>query len=405
MSPTELSQLVQSKSVAELAGDAVFWARLADEYERDDSFIPLNYGYYHPALRAVLEAEIAAAREINRRGSQFKWLDSAPLLEATRTELAAVAGADPSEVVITRNASEALNIVIGGVRLKAGDEIIASDQDYTAATQALEQRMREDGVVVRQARIPLDPATDDEVVEAFAAEMSARTRLVLVTHAIHVTGHLLPARKICALARERGIPTLVDAAHSFAQVEFSVRDLGCDFLAASLHKWLGGPLGTGLLYVRREHIPELRPLFADTVCARDDVRRFERFGNRPDSLQAGLREAIRWHRTLGTGTKRERLRDLHRRWAEPLRADARFRVLSPRTAERQSAIGLVTLNGIPADALHDRLYREHRVFTTVASLGGEPALRITPGLPTSEREIDALIEALLAVADAVAKTK
>lgn len=394
MSPEEIERIVHATPPQTLARDEAFWTRFAAEYDRDERFTQLNFGYYHPALRAVLDVEMAAARDVNRRGAQFKMTDSAPLLEAARVDLAALAGADVEEIVITRNASEALNIVIAGLPLKAGDEIVASDQDYTAATQALDQRARHDGIVVRRARIPLDPATDDEVVAAFAAEISDRTRAVLVTHVIHLTGHLLPVRKICALARARGIATLVDSAHAFAQVEFSIKELDCDFLAASLHKWLGGPLGTGLLFVRRERIPELRPLFADTLHATDDVRRFERFGNRPDSLHAGLREAIRWHRALGTAVKRERLTYLHRRWADPLRAGTPFRVLSPRHAQRQTALGLVALPGVPAETLRNTLERDHHLFTAAMSVGAEAGVRITPGLPTSLADIDALVAAL-----------
>jgi selenocysteine lyase/cysteine desulfurase len=394
----ELSRLTASTPTAQLAGDEAFWARLATGYDRDDGFVQLNYGHYHPSLRPVVEVEVQALRELNRRGGHFKRFDSAPLLEATRADLAALAGVDPGEIAITRNASEALNVVLQGLQLAPGDELVCSDQDYAAVAQACDQRARADGVVLRRVPVPLDPQSDEEVVQAFAAALGPRTRLLLVTHLIHFTGQLLPAAKLCALGRRHGVPVLVDAAHSFAQIDFSIAALGCDYLAASLHKWLGGPLGTGLLYVRKEQIGGLRPLFGDTQHAIDDIRRLERFGNRPDSAWAGLREAVRWHRALGTPLKQERLRLLQRSWSEPLRDRPAFRVFTPRDPARHGALGLLALPGVPAEQLFHYLLDEQKIFTALFQTDRFDAVRVTPGLPTSRAETARLLAALDAAA-------
>jgi len=387
----EIARITRATSADALAVDEAFWARLAGEYDRDERFIQLNYGYYHPSLRPVLEVEIEAAREINRRGSHFKWKESTNLLEAARSDLARMAGADAEEIVITRNASEALNIVIQGIALEPGDEVVCSDQDYTAMDQAWEQRARNEGIRLRRVTLPLDPGDDGEILRLFEAEITARTRLIHVTHMIHLTGQILPAEKLCALGRQRGIAVLVDAAHSFAQIDFSIRALDCDYLGASLHKWLGAPLGTGLLYVRADRISSLRPLFGDTHYPVDNIRRLERFGNRPDSAHAGIREAVRWHLALGTAVKQARLAHLHRTWAETLRSWPRFRVLTPQAAGRYGAIGLLSLDGAPAEALVDYLLEEHKIFTVAMKLRSETAVRVTPGLPTSRAHIDRLL--------------
>jgi selenocysteine lyase/cysteine desulfurase len=394
----ELTGLARQKSPEALAVDEGFWGRLAREYERDERFIQLNYGYYHPSLRPVLEVEIAAIREINRGGSHFKWQESERLLEAARADLARLARVDAGELVITRNASEALNLVIQGVALEPGDEVVCSDQDYGAMEQAWEQRARHGGIRLRKVVVPLDPVDDGQILRLFEAEMTPRTRLVHLTHLIHFTGQILPVQALCALARRRGIPVLVDAAHSFAQIDFSIRDLGCDYLGASLHKWLGAPLGTGMLWVRKDRIAGLRPLFGDTHYPGDDIRRLERFGNRPDSAHAGIREAIRWHEAIGVGVKQARLAHLQRSWAEPLRARERFRVLTPRAAGRHGAIGLLNLAGVAPEALFDYLLREQHIFTVVQKNAAVGGVRVTPGLPTSQEHIDRLNEALQAAA-------
>ena len=391
---TEIAQAARQRTPEALAGDEAFWTRWAREYERDERFVQLNYGYYHPALRAVLDVEIAMARELNRRGAQFKLTETAKLLESARTELAELAAVDSEEIVITRNATEALNIVIQGFPLAAGDEVVASDQDYDSMTQAWDQRARLEGVHIRRATIPLNPADDADIVRAFDAEITERTRLLHVTHLIHTTGQVLPVAKLCALGRRRGIPVLVDAAHSFAHIDFSIREIDCEYLGTSLHKWLGSPLGTGMLFVRRDRIPTLRPLFGDSRRAPDDIRRLEHFGNRPDSLVAGLREAIRWHRALTTPVKYARLHSLQRSWTERLRGMSRFRLFTPQQPQRHGAIGAFALEGAPAEKLCAYLMEKHQLFTAAQKVGTESVVRITPGLPTSRAEIERLVGAL-----------
>lgn len=397
----EVARIVRTRSPEELAVDETFWTRVAGEYACDERFVQLNYGYYHPSSRAVLEVELETARELNRRGSHFKMTESGPLLEKAREDLAKVGGVDAGEVVITRNATEALNIVIQGFPLAAGDEVVASNQDYDSMTQAWDQRARLDGVVLRRAAVPLDPADDEEIVRAFEAEITARTRLLHVTHLIHATGHVLPVAKLCALGRQRGIPVLVDAAHSFAHLDFSIRELGCEFLGTSLHKWLGAPLGSGMLFVRKDRIRAIRPLFGDTQFAADDIRRLEHFGNRPDSIVAGSRAAVSWHEALTTPVKRARLLHLQRLWSEPVRTWDRYRLLTPRDPARHGAIGAMELVGVRAETLFEYLLKEHGVFTSVQRVGLGGAVRVTPGLPTTRAHIDRLLEGLRKAARAL----
>jgi selenocysteine lyase/cysteine desulfurase len=377
-----------------LAHDERFWTDLARLWSPDPTFVQLNYGFYHPSMNPVLEAEIATMRELNRRGSHFKVRDSATLLEATRADVAGLLGASPEEVVITRSASEALNIVLRGFPLSAGDEVVASDQDYTAVNQALGHRVRTEGVAVRPAALPLDPTSDDEVVAAFEAQINPRTRLLVVTHMIHVTGQVLPVARLCALGRSHGVPVLVDAAHSFAQLDFSAQALGCDYLCAALHKWLGAPLGSGLLFVRQDRIGSLEPLFGDIEMPADNVRKLERFGNRPDSTFAGIREAVLWHRALGVAAKRERLLALQQSWTNRVATIPGFRVLTPRDPGRSGALGLVAHDRIPAQELVRRLMDEHNILTAVQKLPSVAGLRAVPGLPTPRGHLDRLVEAL-----------
>ncbi len=390
----ELRRRAAAQAPEGLARDEEFWRDVRTDYEKSEDFVQLEYGFYHPCNRAVLAAEIEAMRVGQRRGSHYKRNEMTAEREAARADLARLAGANPEEVVLTRNATDALNIILHGLPLEAGDEIMHSDQDYPSTMEALEQRAQRDGLSLRAVTLGLDPASEEEVVARFAERITPQTRVLLITHAINFSGQVLPLKKLCALGRERGLHVVVDAAHSFAQIDFSCADVGCDYLAASLHKWLGAPLGTGLLYVRRERIARLAPLYGDTRLARTDVRKLEHFGNTPDSAHRGLREAIRWHEALGTAVKGARLHFLQRRWTDLARTLPRVRVLTPSRTAHHGAIGTFSIEGSEPKKIVAELMNRHGIFTNAIAHPLITGVRVTPGVPTSVEEIDQLGSAL-----------
>lgn len=393
-----LQQATEGRTPEDLAGDEAFWARVRAEFVTPADYIHLEYGYYHPACRAVLAAEIATMTMAQREAAHYKRTGMSADREAARADLARLAGADQEEVVIARNATEAMNIVIMGLPLRAGDEIVYSNLDYGSVVEALEQRARRDGLTLRQVTLPPPEAGDAGIVARFAAAFTPQTRAVVLTHVINHTGQVLPVRELCALARARGVETIVDAAHAFAQLAFTVDELGCDYLGASLHKWLAAPLGTGLLYVRKEKIAALAPLFGDTTRAATDVRKLEHFGNRPDSAHVGLREAIRWHTALGTPVKSARLRCLQRRWTVPARALPRVRVLTPAEPERHGAIGVFAIEGLAPKQIVETLMTRYGIFVNAIEHPDAAGVRVTPGVMTRAEDIDQLVAALREIA-------
>jgi selenocysteine lyase/cysteine desulfurase len=218
--------------------------------------------------------------------------------------------------------------------------------------------------------------------------------VLFVTHLINFTGQILPAAKLCVLGRQHGLQVIVDAAHSFAQLDFSLASLDCDYLAASLHKWLAAPLGLGMLYVRRNRIASLEPLFADIRLPRSDIRKLEHFGNRPDSAHIGLREAIRWQEAIGAPAKSARLHFLQRRWTDVARTLPRARMLTPSDPTRHGAIGAFSIEEMEPRLIADRLMREHGIFVNALDHPFLRGVRVTPGMPTTAEHIDRLILAL-----------
>lgn len=375
----------------EKAADETLWSRIAGLYRLDPDFVQLNYGYYHPAMTPVLEAELDALRRGNSQGSYYKGTRSEALKEEARLAVAETAGVEAEETALVRSSSEAINTVIRGLRLNRGDEIVASSLDYSALDQILSQRESEDGIVVRRVEIPEDP--DAEVTtETFAALCTKKTRLIVVTHIIHVTGRVLPALEVSRWARERGIAVFVDAAHSFGQIDTSSLTREADFFCASLHKWLGAPVGNGLLVVRRNRLAELVPLYGDVAHRQDDIRKLERLGNRPDSPVEGLLEAVRWHQALTTELKGARLAYLHDRWADAVQGPG-VTLKSPGPG-RRGAIGLLAVDGMAPGELAKRLWEEEKLYTVPMTAPWGEALRVVPGLPTTAAQIDRLAGAI-----------
>ncbi len=378
-----------------LATDEQYWRQVATLWAPAPDFTNLEYGYFHAAALPTLEAELRMARSINSRNSLYKRTQARLDHEAARVALAEVAGVSPDEIAITRNATESLDTIILGLDLAPGDEIVHGDQDYGSMVEALEQKARRHGVVLRKVSVPLNPRNDDEIVDAYASAFTARTKLLLVTHLINISGQIVPVRKICERAHAVGAEVLVDSAHGFGLVAFKIGDLGCDYLGSSLHKWMCSPLGMGLLYVRRDKVAKIWPLIADTGIATDNIRKLEQLGTRPESAHVGLIEAIRLHREIGPAHKEARMRHLHRRWREAVATIPGVVVNSPDDPSRHVSVGNVGIAGVEPRLLADYLMKEHAIFTAPVNHSKVKGVRVTPGMPTLGEHVERFAAAMV----------
>jgi selenocysteine lyase/cysteine desulfurase len=379
-----------------LASDEAFWRNVSAMWAPAPDFINLEYGYFHAAALPTLEAELRMARRINSRNSRYKRMDMTGDQEAARAALAEAVGAPLEEITITRNATESLDTVILGLDLAPGDEILYGNTDYGSMVEAIEQKARRNGIVPRVVTIPLNPSSDDEIVAAYAAGMTPKTKLLLVTHLINITGQITPVRKICDMAHARGAEVVVDSAHAVGQFVFNIPDLDCDYLGSSLHKWMCAPLGLGLLYVKKSKIAKIWPLIADTGLPVDDIRKLSQHGTRPESAHVGLVEAIRVHREIGPANKEARLRYLQQRWRTALQDLPGVVVNTPSDPTRYAGVGNVGLKGVAPGALADYLLAQHNIFTVGINHATFQGLRVTPGVPTPADHVDRFIVAMKA---------
>jgi selenocysteine lyase/cysteine desulfurase len=398
-SPSVLSRYMAMPH-AELAQDEAFWATIRGKYKLTPEYINLENGYYSMQAEPVLEAFIGHVRSINVQASRYMRTRQPDDKLRVRTRLAKMAGVSPEELIITRNTTESLDTVISGYDWKPGDEAVMAAQDYGAMLDMFKLQARRHGIVNRVVSLPLDPQSDDELVQLYASAITPKTRLLMVGHMVNITGHILPVRKIADMAHARGVDVMCDGAHAFGQLAFRIPDLGCDYYGASLHKWLGTPLGAGILYVRQDKIAGLWPIYADESMADTDIRKLNHTGTHPVHTDLGIDDAIDFHESIGAERKEARLRYVQRYWTSRVRDVPNILVNTPTDPKRSCAIANVGVRGMTPADLAKTLFERYKVFTVAIDTANVHGVRVTPQLFTTAKELDVLVRALKELAAA-----
>ena len=398
-SPSVLSRYMAMPH-AELAQDEAFWATIRGKYKLTPEYINLENGYYSMQAEPVLEAFIGHVRSINVQASRYMRTRQPDDKLRVRTRLAKMAGVSPEELIITRNTTESLDTVISGYDWKPGEEAVMAAQDYGAMLDMFKLQARRHGIVNRVVSLPLDPQSDDELVQLYASAITPKTRLLMVGHMVNITGHILPVRKIADMAHARGVDVMCDGAHAFGQLAFRIPDLGCDYYGASLHKWLGTPLGAGILYVRQDKIAGLWPIYADESMADTDIRKLNHTGTHPVHTDLGIDDAIDFHESIGTERKEARLRYVQRYWTSRVRDVPNVLVNTPTDPKRSCAIANVGVRGMTPADLAKTLFERYKVFTVAIDTANVHGVRVTPQLFTTPKELDVLVRALKELAAA-----
>ena len=386
---------VAGRSPEVVARDEDFWFNVRHAFTVDRNVINLNNGGVSPSPKVVMDTEIRYLEIENMTPSYYMWRILDPGIENVRRRLARLFGCDPEEIAITRNASEALETVQFGMDLKPGDEVITTNQDYPRMITTWLQRQRRDGIVLKQITFQVPPPSMDYLKKRIEENITPRTRVIHICHMTNRTGQIFPVKQICRMARERGIEVIVDGAHSFAQFPFQQSDLECDYFGTSLHKWLLAPIGTGMLYVKRNKIPKIWPMMGADDSLHEDIRKFEQIGTHPASQRNAITEAANFHESIGVERKAERFRYLRRRWSDRLRQLPGVKILNSEDPEQSCGIGLISVESLPAEKLVEHLWAKYRIWTTPIVTPGEyQGLRITPNVYTTLEEIDTFAEAM-----------
>jgi len=385
---------VAALSAEACAQDEDFWHQIRLAYTVSTGLINLNNGGVSPSPKVVQEAVEYYNRMSNEVPTVNMWQILNANKEPLRRDLARLAGCSPEEIAIQRNTSEALETVIFGLRLRPGDEVVATLQDYPSMINAWKQREHRDGITMKWLNFKFPIEDKQVIIDQFVNAFTPKTKVVHLTHVINWNGQIMPVKEIATIARSRGIEVVVDAAHSFAQFKYAIPDLNCDYLGTSLHKWLCAPFGTGLLYVRKEKIKNLYPLFAAPEPEDDRIQKFENLGTRSLAIEQGIGPAIIFHEMIGAERKEARLRYLKNYWTEQLAEIPGIRLETPMQPDLSCAIAMFSVEGKKAVEVQRWLIKHYRIHTVAINRENIHGLRVTPNVYTLKKEMDTFVGAM-----------
>ena len=384
------------RPATELATDDEFWAGVRGGYRLKPDYVNLENGYYNIQPGEILEAFIQHVREVNYEGSYYMRTVQFDRKKAIAGRLAALGGCAADDLIITRNTTESLDMIIAGYPWKPGDEAIMAYQDYGAMLRMFQQVERRHGVVRKVVSIPNHPAGDDELVALYERAITPRTKLLMVSHMVNVTGQILPVRKICDMAHQHGVEVMVDAAHTYAHIQHTIPSLDCDYYGSSLHKWLSTPLGAGILFVKREKVAKIWPLLAEPDTSATGIATLNHTGTLPVHTDLAIANALDYYQTLGPGRKEERLRYLQQYWTAKARNLPGVIVNTPAEPQRTCAIANVGIKGMKPADMAKQLLERFKIYTVAIDMPEADVMgcRITPNVFTMPEELDRLVGAL-----------
>ena len=393
---SDVNTQVASQSPEQVAQNESFWIPIQQAYPSNPTLINLNNGGVSPQPFMVQEAFVHYNRLSNDAPSFYMWRTLDAGREPLRDKLAKLAGCSAEEIAICRNTTEGLDNIIFGMDLKAGDEVILTKQDYPNMVHAWKQREKREGIVLKWLDFELPIENDDVFVRKFQEAITPRTKVFHITHMINWVGQIMPIVKLTKLAKSHGIATIADAAHTFAHFEYQIPDLGCDYLATSLHKWLSAPFGTGMLYVKKDKIKDLWASFPNHLIGpeSEDIRKFEGLGTRSIPTEMAINQAIDFHLGIGPARKEARLRYLKNYWAKEAQKISGVKIHTSLKKDYSCALALFSIEGMPPNEIANVLYDKYKIHAVAIEWENIKGVRVTPHVYTKLSDLDRLLEGI-----------
>jgi selenocysteine lyase/cysteine desulfurase len=380
-----------------MTNDEDFWGWVRASYTVSPNIINLNNGGVAPQPKVVQDAHIRYYQYSNEAPSYYMWQILDQGREPLREKLADLAGCDKEEIAINRNATEGLNTVIFGLNLKAGDEVVLTKQDYPNMINAWKQREKRDGIKLIWVDLQLPMENEDEIAACYTRAFTTKTKVVMVTHLINWCGQIMPVRKIADAAHAKGIEVIADGAHTFAHFDFKIPDLGCDYFATSLHKWLSAPFGSGMLYIKKEKIKDVWALLSNNEPDGMDIRKFESLGTRSFASEMAIGAAVDFHEVIGSKRKENRLRQLKDHWVNQVKHLPKVSFNQPKSKHLSCAIASIAIEGKKPEEVAGELFSKHKIHTVAINWENIHGVRVTPNVYTSLKDLDKLAEAIMKI--------
>jgi len=374
--------------------DEDFWRWVRESYSVSDNIINLNNGGVSPQPSVVQDAQKKYNDFSNEAPSYYMWRILDAGREPLRENLADLAGCSAEEIAINRNSTEGLNTIIFGLNLKKGDEIVLNKYDYPNMMNAWRQREKRDGVKLVWVDMKFPMENKEEIAKLYIDKFTSKTKIVHITHVINWVGQVIPTKAIAREAHKRGIEVIVDGAHSFAQIDYKIPDLECDYFATSLHKWLCAPFGSGLMYIKKEKIKNIWALLSANEPDGDDIRKFESLGTRSFAKEMSIGSALSFHNTIGTERKQNRLRYLRNYWMEQVKDIKGVKLYNSFNPDFSCALANISFEGKDASELDNFLWNKYKIHTVGIKYEDVNGVRITPNVYTSTDDLDRLVKAI-----------
>jgi len=394
----EAEKKIEDLSPEQAAGDEDYWATIQQAYTVNPNIIDLNNADVSPSPRIVQEAVERYNKLSNEGPSYFMWRILDQGREPLRQKLAELAGCDAEEIAIDRNATEALNTIIYGLNLNAGDEVIGTKQDYPNMINAWKQRAQRNGIVYKQISFDFPIEDDDAIVNAYEKAITNKTKIIHVTHVINWVGQIMPVQKLARMAHAKGIEILCDSAHGFGLLDYKIPDLECDYWGTSLHKFLSAPIGSGMMWIKKEKIEKIWPLLCNDNPHSSDIRKFETIGTRSFPIEQGIGEAVNFHNAIGSKRKEERIRFLKNYWAEKVKDVPRVKLHTSLQSKYSCAICGVSIDGMDPVEFDAQLFNKYKIHTVGIKWENVSCVRVTPHVYTRLDDLDKLVNAITEVA-------
>ena len=394
----DAAEKVSTLQPDQVAQNEDYWSVIQRSYSVNSNLINLNNGGVSPSPIVVQQAVERYNQLSNEGPSYYMWRILDQGREPLREKLAMLAGASPEEIAINRNATEALNTVIHGLDLNRGDEVIGTLQDYPNMIQAYRQRAQRHGIVYKQISFDFPIEDDVRIVKAYEDAITDKTKIIHVTHMINWVGQTMPVAKIADMAHARGIEVVCDGAHSFGLIDFKIPDLHCDYFGTSLHKFLSAPIGSGMLWIKRDKIEKIWPLTCNGEPRGANIRKFETLGTRSFPIEQGIGEAINFHEGIGSRRKQERIHYLKNYWASRVQNTPRVKLHTSFSPKYSCAICGVSIDGMTPGQLDTALFDQYKIHTVGIAWENINCVRVTPHVYTSIADLDKLVGAIQAIA-------
>ena len=370
------------------------WKTVRGHYSLKPDYINLENGYYNIIPNPTLYKYIEHVKTINFEGSYYMRNSLEDDNLKLRKRISNWLSCDKKNIIITRNTTESLDLIIGGYPWEKGDEAIYAQQDYGSMKLMFEQVSKRYNIKTKIISIPNHPASDEEIVSLYENQITKKTRLIMVCHMINITGQVLPIKKICEMAHSYGVEVMVDGAHCVGHFDFSIKDLNCDFYGSSLHKWLSAPLGAGLLYIKEKHISKIWPLLAGHSTGFNGIKRLNHLGTNPVHVHLAINDALDYIDWVGIKRKEKRLKELQNHWIQNLKNIPNIEINTPLPFTKSFGIGNVGIKNMPPKIMAEKLLKEFKIFTVAINYANVKGCRITPNIYNSIDEIEIFIDAI-----------